>query len=170
MGRFVPDSGKGKWWFTFAIRIVQLVIAFVVLGLFVYEVLQTQSKHKPVRNEYWFGIGVPSLGAFAILLTFVLRWNQKSHYIGVVQSNLVARWVLEVLLIVLWAALGGVFGKMYIGTHPANEAESKIDRMRLAVYLVFGEIGALFVSLGWNILRWLEERKSDWEDGKTMKY
>lgn len=75
---------------------------------------------------------------------------------------LLPQFVWEFVVTVLWLALFGVFGKMYIGVHPeeSDSDASKINRMRHAVWIDVINLGFWVMTASWVLLRWLKSRRA----------
>ncbi|PSR94015.1 hypothetical protein BD289DRAFT_364082 [Coniella lustricola] len=105
-----------------AIHLVQFALALTVCGLYGVDLHRAHQAHAYTDGRWVYAEvvgGLSALTALVYFIPFVLR-------IWLV-------WVWDLILFVLWIALFGVFGKMYIHENP--EGDSGIQRMKNAVWV-----------------------------------
>ncbi|KAF3768587.1 hypothetical protein M406DRAFT_349783 [Cryphonectria parasitica EP155] len=105
-----------------ALHIVQLALGLAVCGLYGQDLHRAHDAGVYTDSKWVYAVIVGALSAFTAivyLIPFVLR-------IWLV-------WAWDLVLFVLWIALFGVFGKMYIHENP--EGDSGIQRMKNAVWV-----------------------------------
>ncbi|KIW16586.1 hypothetical protein PV08_03774 [Exophiala spinifera] len=105
-------------------RTLQLVQGLVVIGLYGVDLNRANREHKYSDGKWVFAVVVGSLAAFT-----AVAYGLVSVFL---QYQTVARlFVWDWILFILWAALSGIFGSMYIGEK--TEMEWGIHRMKIAV-------------------------------------
>lgn len=105
-----------------AVHIVQFALALTVCGLYGVDLHRANDENKYIDSKWVYAEVVGALSAFTALIyliPFVLRFWLV--------------WVWNTALFILWIALFGVFGKMYIHENP--EGDAGITRMRHAVWV-----------------------------------
>lgn len=149
---------SGASLFTLSIRVLQLICAFGVLVIYALDL--------PKKLDIKELVGT-IVGGFSFLLVgFLLLARFKGwNHTAIDPKHLKAR-LFETCMPILWAAIAGVFGTMYIGKHPANVAGSKIRRMRIGVYLDLVNTVLWMISSLWTWLRYRKALKGDPEDFK----
>jgi len=112
-----------------------LVLALVVAGLYGIELQRADEADKHGDNRWIYAevvAGLSALTAILLMVPFMLRF--------------MVVWVWDFVLFVLWVALFGVFGKMYI--HEDPEGNDAIERMKSAVWVdLANAIGWLVAAL-----------------------
>lgn len=101
----------------------QFVLAITVIGLYGVDLDRARKAGAPAEGKWVFAEVVGALAALTALLymiPFILR-------IAVV-------WIWSLILFILWIALFGLFGNMYIREDPEGNAD--IQRMKNAVWVV----------------------------------
>lgn len=163
MGCFYqPEGGwnKTKWWLTFFIRGLQLGAAIAVIVIYGMDL------PKGLDAKWLFATIVGIISLLVGIFLVYARTKEHWHHSQTEAHHLKSRWWWEVPIIVLWAAVSGVFGMMYLGKHPKGDADSKIFRMSIGLYIDFANIGLWVMSCLWNWLRYRKSLKRDWEDLK----
>lgn len=111
-----------------ALHIVQFALSLAVCGLYGTDLHRARQAGAHADSRWVYAVVVGALSAFSALLylvPFVLRvWLV---------------WMWDVVLFVLWIALFGLFGSMYIGEDP--EGDAGVRRMKNAVWVDL--VGAL---------------------------
>ncbi|OHF03361.1 hypothetical protein CORC01_01414 [Colletotrichum orchidophilum] len=100
----------------------QLVLAVTVCGLYAVDLNRARSEGSYTDGKWVFAVVVGALSAVTALLyfiPFILRF-------AIV-------WIWDVILFILWIALFGLFGNMYIKENA--EGDSGIQRMKNAVWV-----------------------------------
>lgn len=106
------------------LHFAQFVLAVTVCGLYGYELNRAAKAGAHADGKWVYAEVVGGLSALTALLYFIPV---------LVRFALV--WAWNLILFILWIALFGVFGRMYIGENP--EGNSDIQRMKNAVWVVF---------------------------------
>lgn len=105
-----------------AIHLVQFALALAVCGLYGVDLHHAHEAHAYTDGKWVYAEVVGGLSAVTALvyfIPFILRFWLV--------------WVWDLVLFVLWIALFGIFGKMYIHENP--EGDSGIQRMKNAVWV-----------------------------------
>lgn len=156
-------GSKLAFMFFSCLRFLQFVFGLTVIGLYGRDV-----RHDHVHKHEWHSQWVYALVAAFLATTTALVTLVKPFIMRKVKAAsspnpalLLPQFVWEFILCVLWLALFGVFGKMYIGVHPKEDASdaSKINRMRHAVWIDIINLGFWVITASWVLMRWLKSRK-----------
>jgi len=134
------DMGMGYIGHTI-FRFIQLVMALAVCGLYGVDLHAANKQGKYSDGKWVYAEVVASLSAFTALLymiPFIMRVPML--------------FIWDTLLFILWIALFGIFGKMYIKAHA--EGDSGIQRMKNAVWVdlvnaLLWLISAICMALYW---------------------
>lgn len=105
-----------------ALHIVQFALAITVCGLYGVDLQRAHVEHKYIDSKWIYAevVGaISALTAVLYLVPFILRFWLV--------------WAWNIILFILWIALFGVFGKMYI--HEDPEGDAGITRMKNAVWV-----------------------------------
>ncbi|CAG7919248.1 unnamed protein product [Penicillium olsonii] len=169
---YTPESKRAKLRFMLnaTLRFLQFVFGLTVIGLYGREV-RHDHKHNHTWHSQWVYALVASFLATVTALAclvkpFIMRKLGATSAPN--QIMVLSHFVWEFVLCVLWLALFGVFGKLYIGVYPKEDASdaSRVDRMRHAVWVDIINLGFWVVSASWILLRWLKSRKGDVGDAE----
>ncbi|KAK3348923.1 hypothetical protein B0T25DRAFT_445373 [Lasiosphaeria hispida] len=101
----------------------QFVLAITVCGLYGVELNRASKAGKPADGKWVYAEVVGGLSAITAVLYFIpflLRFALV--------------WVWNLVLFILWIALFGIFGKMYINENP--EGNGDMQRLKNAVWVV----------------------------------
>lgn len=105
-----------------AIHIVQFALAIAVCALYGIDLHRASSHGKYIDSKWVYAEVVGGLSAFTAVLylvPFILRFWLV--------------WAWNAILFILWIALFGVFGSMYI--HEDPEGDAGVQRMKNTVWL-----------------------------------
>ncbi|SLM34797.1 Marvel domain [Lasallia pustulata] len=120
--RVASSSGSFVTWILHAIlRFLQFVLALTVAGLYGAQ-LDDQRKHGGHGDSRWiYAEVVAALSAVTCIL----------YMIPLVRSYLFFAW--DLILFILWVALFGLFGKLYIKKNAHHD--SSVQKMKNAVWV-----------------------------------
>ncbi|QSZ37116.1 hypothetical protein DSL72_009209 [Monilinia vaccinii-corymbosi] len=122
LGHGVGRTTHAMW------RFLQCVLALTVIGLYGTDLHQAAREHKYMDGKWIYAITTASLSA----LTALLHLSPLLHRIPI--PNLVLVLVLwDAILFILWIALFGLFGNMYI--RERAEGDAGVQRMKNAVWV-----------------------------------
>ncbi|POS82499.1 hypothetical protein EPUL_006345 [Erysiphe pulchra] len=125
-------------------RTIQLILALTVCGLYGVNI----SNHERWQSRWLFAEVVAGLSAITALL-----------YAIPIISRIPFVFVWDTILFLLWIAVFGVFGQMYINTDP--QGDSSIQRMKNAVWIdLANAICWLISAIGMAIFWHWRKRKS----------
>ncbi|PMD63076.1 uncharacterized protein K444DRAFT_327594 [Hyaloscypha bicolor E] len=103
-------------------RLVQMIMALAVCGLYGVDLNKANREHKYSDGKWVYAEVTASLSAFSALL-----------YLIPFMSRVPFAWVVDTALFILWIALFGLFGNMYI--KEKAEGDSGVQRMKNAVWV-----------------------------------
>jgi len=127
----------------------QFVLAVTVCGLYGVELNRAAKAGTYADGKWIYAEVIGGLSAITSLLYF-LPFILKFALV----------WVWNLILFILWIALFGLFGKMYINENP--EGNSDIQRMKNAVWVVLANaLLWLIATIGYFVYWWgHRERRS----------
>lgn len=102
-------------------RFLQFVLGLTVAGLYGTDLHNAAEAHKYADSKWVYAEVVAGLSCITVLV----------YMIPLVKSWALFAW--DTILFILWLALFGVFGKMYINENP--EGDAGITRMKHAVWV-----------------------------------
>ncbi|QPG93546.1 hypothetical protein C2857_000615 [Epichloe festucae Fl1] len=127
-----------------ALHLVCFALALAVCGLYGQDISSAQKEGKYSDSKWVYAVVVGALSAVTCAVYFVPALLRHSGVIG-------AAW--NFVLFILWIALFGVFGSMYI--HENAEGDSGIRRMKSAVWVdLTSALLWLFSAAGATIYWW----------------
>ncbi|TVY38431.1 hypothetical protein LOCC1_G006927 [Lachnellula occidentalis] len=103
-------------------RFVQLVLALTVCGLYGVDLQAADKHHKYSDGKWVYAEITASLSAFTALL-----------YLLPFISHIGLLFIWDTILFILWIALFGLFGNLYIHEHA--EGDGGVQRMKNAVWV-----------------------------------
>ncbi|KAL2443834.1 hypothetical protein ABEF95_013535 [Exophiala dermatitidis] len=106
------------------LRTMQLIDGLVVIGLYGIDLNHAHKQDKYTDGKWVYAVVVGSLAAFTAIVYGVV--SVFLHY-----RSLTLYFLWEWVLVILWAALSGIFGTMYMGEKV--EMDQGIHRMKVAV-------------------------------------
>jgi hypothetical protein len=148
------------------LRFLQFVFGFTVLGLYGKDVHHDHSDNHAWHSQWVYALVTGFLATVTALVHLVKPFVMRKVNANAASSPvwLLPQFAWEFVVTVLWLALFGVFGKMYIGVHPASDNDdagaSKINRMRHAVWIDVINLGFWVMTASWVLLRWLKSRRN----------
>ena len=147
-------------------RIIQIIFALAVCGLYGVDLNKADKEHKysdgkwvclppPLspfpdanqRTKQVFAEITASLSAFLALL-----------YLIPFTSRIPFAWVADTILFILWIALFGLFGNMYIKAHA--QGDSGIQRMKNAVWVDLVNALLWLISAVGMLVFWVRHRNN----------
>ncbi|PMD33113.1 hypothetical protein L207DRAFT_590181 [Hyaloscypha variabilis F] len=138
-------------------RLIQIVLALAVCGLYGVDLNRADKEHKYSDGKWVYAEVTASLSAFLALL-----------YLIPFTSRIPFAWVADTILFILWIALFGIFGKMYI--HANAQGDSGIERMKNAVWVDLVNALLWLVSAVGMLIFWVRHRgaRSRWTGRATV--
>lgn len=151
---------KGMAITTTIIRACQFILGVAVVGLYAMDVVK-----KGNLNPKWlFAIGIGGFSALVTAIFIGLRACSHWHYSKKPGRQLLWRVIGEVFMVVLWAAVAGIFGMMYIGHQGEKETKTDTSRMRIATYFDFLNLAFWVISFAFTASIWWPRRHLTKED------
>jgi hypothetical protein len=164
---FTPEQSKTTKlasMFFMGLRFLQFVFGLTVIGLYGKDVHHDHSEKHVWHSQWVYALVTAFLATVTALVHLVKPFIMRKVNASAAPSPvlLLPQFAWEFVVSVLWLALFGVFGKMYIGVHPAGDDAnaSKINRMRHAVWIDIINLGFWVMTASWVLLRWLKSRRS----------
>jgi len=103
-----------------------MVFALAVIGLYAQDLNKARKEHKYSDGKWVFATVVGSLSAVTALIFMILP-------IIVSYMTVAILFAWDIILFILWCAVFGLFGSMYIHENP--EMNSGVHRMKNAVWI-----------------------------------
>jgi len=103
-------------------RLVQMILALTVVGLYGVDLHKANREHKYSDGKWVYAVVTGSLSA-PTALAYLVPFVHRIPFI----------FVWDTILFILWIALFGLFGSMYIHENP--EGNGGIKRMKSAVWV-----------------------------------
>jgi len=131
-------------------RFFQLVLALTVCGLYGVDLNHANKAHKYSDGKWVYAEVTAALSAFTAV-AYMIPFAQRIPF----------AFVWDTILFILWIALFGLFGKMYIKEHA--EGNSGVQRMKNAVWVdLVNAILWLVSAVGMGVF-WVQRgRRSQW--------
>ncbi|KAG0645007.1 hypothetical protein D0Z07_9075 [Hyphodiscus hymeniophilus] len=127
-------------------RFCQLVLALTVCGLYGVDLHRANREHKYSDGKWVYAEVTASLSAVTALL-----------YLIPFVARVPLLFVWDLILFILWIALFGVFGKMYIGTRADDFG---IQRMKNAVWVDLVNALLWLISACGMLVYWIKHRNN----------
>ncbi|KAL8856460.1 MAG: hypothetical protein Q9178_006930 [Gyalolechia marmorata] len=102
------------------LRFLQFVFAVTVIGLYAQDLRRAEKEDKYSDSKWGYAVAVGTIGAVSSLL---LAWPRLSMW----------GWGWDLVVFILFTALFGLFGKMYI--HEKPEGNGGVRKMKNAVWI-----------------------------------
>lgn len=102
------------------LRFLQFVFAITVIGLYAQDLKKAHKEHKYSDSKWGYATAVGTIGAVSAM---VLAWPALAMW----------AWGWDLVVFILFTALFGLFGNMYI--HENAEGDGGIKRMKRAVWI-----------------------------------
>ncbi|PMD19988.1 hypothetical protein NA56DRAFT_646861 [Hyaloscypha hepaticicola] len=128
-------------------RLIQIIMALAVCGLYGVDLNKADKEHKYSDGKWVYAEVTASLSAFLALL-----------YLIPFTSRIPFAWVCDTVLFILWIALFGLFGNMYIKTRA--EGDAGIQRMKNAVWVDLVNALLWLISAVGMLLFWVRHRNN----------
>ncbi|KAL6249964.1 hypothetical protein RBB50_002265 [Rhinocladiella similis] len=132
------------------LRTLQLIQGLVVVGLYGVDLNRANREHKYSDGKWVYAVVVGSLAAVT-----AVAYGLVSVFL---QYQTVARlFIWDWILVILWTALSGIFGSMYIGEK--TEMEWGIHRMKVAVGFDLAGLVLWFITAAMGTWWFFAERR-----------
>jgi len=127
------------------LRFFQFVLALTVCGLYAVDLHHAHKAGVGADGKWVYAEVVGALAAFTALL-YIIPFVLRVPFV----------WAWDVIMFILWIALFGLFGKMYIHENP--EGDSGIKRMKNAVWVDLVNALLWFFSAAVMVAYWFGNR------------
>lgn len=141
----------------FVLRFFQFVLGLTVIGLYGQD-LSNASKHHAYTDSKWvYAVVVAGISCVTVLIyALPNKWKFVSWYF----------FAWDLVLVILWLALFGIFGKLYF--HEDPEGDSGVQRMKNAVWVdLVNAILWLITFLFSGAIFWHERRTRTLHTGRA---
>lgn len=124
-------------------RFIQIVMACVVIGYYASDLHAAKKVHKYADSKWAFAVVVGSMAAVTALIFALISliWEYR-----VVAMLFAWEWI----LVILWAAVTGLFGSMYFNENPEMDAGVKsmktaadFDAVNLVLWFLSAVMGVV---------------------------
>ncbi|GAB7346462.1 hypothetical protein MBLNU457_5154t1 [Dothideomycetes sp. NU457] len=129
------------------LRFFQFVLAITVAALYGVDLHAAQEAHVGADGKWVFAEVVAGLSAVSCLLYGIPFL--KSYWL----------WAWDFCLFVLWTALFGLFGSIYIKDHPTPEQKGQI-RMKNAVWVDLANMLLWLITFVYGLIIWFRRRQN----------
>lgn len=136
------------------LRFLQLVFGIAVIGLYAQDLNRAHKMKKYTDGKWVFATVVGTLGAVSALIYGLLPLVFSAFSVAILFA-----W--DVILFILWTAVFGLFGSMYINAKV--EMQSGVKRMKNAVWIDLINMLLWFVSAivgAVGFWRWMRHGRS----------
>ncbi|KAF2764323.1 hypothetical protein EJ03DRAFT_33120 [Teratosphaeria nubilosa] len=133
------------------LRFLQFVFALTVAGLYGVDLHHATQRHAYTDGKWVYAEVCAGLAAVTVLV----------YAVPFLKSFWAFGW--DWIMFVLWTALFGVFGKIYIGAHPTPEQHGQI-RMKHAVWIDLINMLLWLITASYSTLIFFRARR----DGRTL--
>ncbi|EON65715.1 hypothetical protein W97_04954 [Coniosporium apollinis CBS 100218] len=153
--RSAADTGsKLGLWARIAIRALQFIFAITVAGLYGTDLANAQKANKYADSKWVYAEVVAALSAITVLV----------YLIPFIKTWIFFIW--DVILFILWTAVFGVFGQLYINEKP--EGNGGIQRMKNAVWIDLINMLLWFVTACYGAFLFFFHRRRTLHTGRAV--
>ncbi|CEJ60189.1 hypothetical protein PMG11_08774 [Penicillium brasilianum] len=181
----VSKGTKLMGMFVSGVRFLQFVFGLTVIGLYGKDVRHDHDDEHTWHAKWVFAMITAFLATSTAAVHMILPFLMRRVTYRPNQKLKLPQFVWEFILCILWLALFGIFGKMYIGVYASGSKDtgkrdtdtttsssstsssdsglgdaSKINRMRHAVWIDLINLVMWVVTASWVLLRWLKSRRA----------
>jgi len=137
--------------FTILFRSFQLIVGLVIVGMYATDLNNARKADKYTDGKWVFAVTCGSLAAVTAVLGSLAACFIQNRAISLL-------WMWDIIMIVLFTVLSGIFGSYYIGEK--TEMEAGISRMKTAVGFDFTALILFFITavFGWWTWRGQKEQ------------
>ncbi|KAL4788661.1 hypothetical protein BJX76DRAFT_344776 [Aspergillus varians] len=143
-----------------AVAIIQFAFGLAVIGLYSQDINSARDKGDSAPSRWVYAVVTAFMSTVTALLYLVLGWwwTKRSKPAFSARSGLfLPLFAWESVLVILWLVVFGIFGEMYIGVYHVGGkegGESKVTRMRRAVWVDLICLVFWAISAAWRGVRW----------------
>ncbi|KAK5999669.1 hypothetical protein QM012_005326 [Aureobasidium pullulans] len=136
MFQSLKDRSSFGGYIRFAIRVLQFVLAITVAGLYGYDLDNARKAHVYADSKWTYAVVVAALSAISVFF-FLFKYSLRFFW--------------DAVMLILWAVVFGIFGKMYINDHPTPHQSGQI-RMKNAVWVDLANLILWFITFIWDLI------------------
>ncbi|KAK6365105.1 hypothetical protein LTS17_011583 [Exophiala oligosperma] len=149
MVAFLSNLGKSNL-ANLLLRLLQLIQGLVVVGLYGVDLNRANREHKYSDGKWVYAVVVGSLSAVT-----AVAYGLVGVFLQYRTVAFLFAW--DWILVILWTALSGIFGSMYIGEK--TEMEWGIHRMKVAVGFDLAGLVLWFITAAFGTWWFFAERR-----------
>ncbi|KAL4808731.1 hypothetical protein BDV18DRAFT_133057 [Aspergillus unguis] len=148
------------------LAITQFAFGLAVIGLYSQDINSAHDDGNSAPAKWVYAVVTAFVSTVTATLYLLLGWwwNKRSKDSFSQRSGLyLPLFAWECVLVILWLVVFGIFGEMYIGVYHVGGKEggdSKVTRMRRAVWVDLACLVLWAVSGAWRGLRWWKGRRN----------
>ncbi|KAI4716260.1 hypothetical protein E4T48_07558 [Aureobasidium sp. EXF-10727] len=135
MFQSLKDRSSFGGYIRFVIRIFQFVLAITVIGLYGYDLDRARKAHVGADPKWTYAVVVGALSAISVFF-FLFKYTLRFFW--------------DAVMLILWAVVFGIFGKMYINAHPTPHQQGQ-QRMKNAVWVDLANLILWFITFVWDL-------------------
>ncbi|TEY50799.1 hypothetical protein BOTCAL_0271g00020 [Botryotinia calthae] len=135
-------------------RFLQFVLALTVIGLYGTDLAKANKQHKYSDGKWVYAVITGTLSALTSLLHLVPLFNL-----------IPVLFLWDAVIFILWIALFGLFGNMYIDEKA--EGDAGVQRMKNAVWVDLVNALLWAGSVAGMVLFWSREKRTRWTGRAT---
>lgn len=129
------------------LRFFQFILALTVIGLYAVDLRKADKMDAYTDGKWVYAVVVGTLSAVTVLI----------YGIPFIKSYWAFGW--DWLLFILWTALFGVFGSIFIGAKPTPEQHGQI-RMKNAVWVDLANMLLWLITAVYSTVIWFRNRST----------
>ncbi|CBF76987.1 uncharacterized protein ANIA_10588 [Aspergillus nidulans FGSC A4] len=143
-----------------ALAVVQFAFGLAVIGLYSQDINTARDNGDSAPSRWVYAVVTAFLSTVTAFLYLVLGWwwKKRSKPSFSQRAGLfLPLFAWESVLVILWLVVFGIFGEMYIGVYHVggkDGGESKVTRMRRAVWVDLACLVLWVLSGAWRGVRW----------------
>ncbi|KAL2811551.1 hypothetical protein BDW59DRAFT_177081 [Aspergillus cavernicola] len=152
-----------------ALAFLQFAFGLAVIGMYSQDINAAKDAGNSAPSKWVYAVITAFLSTASAVIYLVLGWWWKKRSKPSFSSRqrlFLPMFVWEGVLVVLWLVVFGVFGEMYIGVYHVGGkegGESKVTRMRRAVWVDLACLVFWAVSAAWRGVRWWRSKGGEKE-------
>ncbi|THW17551.1 hypothetical protein D6C86_04353 [Aureobasidium pullulans] len=136
MFQSLKDRSSFGGYIRFALRILQFILAITVIGLYGYDLDNARKARVAADPKWTFAVVVGALSALSVFI-YLFKFSLRFFW--------------DAIMLILWAIVFGIFGKLFINSHPTPRQGGQI-RMKNAVWIDLANMILWFITFVWNLI------------------
>ncbi|RDW72472.1 MARVEL domain-containing protein [Aspergillus mulundensis] len=149
-----------------ALAILQFAFGLAVIGLYSQDINSARDRGDSAPSRWVYAVVTAFMSTVTALAYLVLGWWWKKRSKPSFSQRgglFLPLFAWESILVILWLVVFGIFGEMYIGVYHVggkDGGDSKVTRMRRAVWVDLACLLFWVVSGAWRGVRWWKAKGS----------